>query len=123
MALTLIGSAISSLQRGVESAESAMKILNFTVRYFPEVDETHQDNLGETDGMVRSSVASREVTLEGETSGVTAHTFLAASSPANDVADYGSATGGLYMFEAVVTQSRADWRKVSIHLRSHPGLA
>ncbi len=123
MALTYIGSAIASLQRGVESGQTGMLISSFSVRYFSEVDERHQSNLGETDGMVRSSVASREVSMEGEMSGSTSYTFLAACSVSNDVADFGSATGGLYMTDVTVSQSRADWRKLSITLHSDPGLA
>ncbi len=124
MALTYLGTA-TALQRGCENAETGVSINTFTVRYFPEVNERLQNNLGETAGRVVSTVASREVTLEAEvtgTTGVMVYTFLAACVPANDVADFGSPTGGLYMHEATVTQSRADWRKVNIRLESNPGL-
>lgn len=126
MALTLIGSGISALQRGVELAETGIGVLSFEVRYFPRVNEYHENNLGERDGNVRSSVASREVNIEGEVTGATgimAHTFLAACTVANDIADFGSPTGGLYAQEFTVIQARADWRKVRGRYESDPGLA
>lgn len=125
MALTYIGS-LSGLQRGTELAETGIGVVSFTVKYSPEVNEKHQNNLGETDGRVVSTLSSREVTIEGEVTGATgvmAYTFVAAVTPANDVADFGSPAGGLYMHEATVSQSRADWRKVSIRLESNPLLA
>lgn len=124
MALTYNG-ALTGLQRGTELAETGIGVTSFTVRYFPRVNEYHENNLGERDGRVVSTVTSREVTIEGEVTGATgvmAYTFLAAVTPANDIADFGSPTGGLYMNEATVTQSKADWRKVSIKLESDPGL-
>lgn len=126
MALTLIGSGISALQRGVEIAEVGIGCLSFTVEYYSEVNEKHQNNLGETDGRVKSTLASRTVTIEGEVTGATgvmAYTFLIAVTPANDVADFGSPTGGLYMERAVVKQERAGWRSVTITLESNPTLA
>ncbi len=125
MALTYLGTA-TALQRGVELAETGVSINTFTVRYFPEVNERLQNNLGETAGRVVSTLSSREVTLEAEvtgTTGVMTFTFIAACTVANDIADFGSPSGGLYMHEATVTQSRADWRKVNIRLESNPGLS
>lgn len=125
-ALTIIGSGLTGLQRGIEVAEVGIGVLSFQVRYFPGVQEDHQNNLGEVDGRVVSTVASREVTLEGEVTGATgvmAWTFLVASVPANDIVDFGSPTGGLYLQEVTVTQSRADWKKASFRLASNPGLA
>lgn len=124
MALTYNGS-LAGLQRGTELAEVGIGVTSFTVRYFPRVNEYHENNLGERDGRVVSTVGSREVTIEGEVTGATgvmAYTFLAAQTPANDVTDFGSPTGGLYMNEATVTQSRANWRSVSVRLESDPGL-
>ena len=60
MALTYFGSA-TSLQRGVETGEPGIGVRSFTVRYFPEVNEFHQNNLGESDGKVVSTLASREI--------------------------------------------------------------
>lgn len=126
MALTIIGSGLTGLQRGIELAEVGVGVTTFTVRYFPGVKEDHQNNLGEVDGRVVSTVASREVTIEGEVTGATgvmAFTFLASCTVANDIADFGSPTGGLYLQEATTTQSRGDWRKVTLRLESNPGLA
>ncbi len=125
MALTYLGTA-TALQRGVELAETGVSINTFTVRYFPEVNERLQNNLGETAGRVISTLSSREVSLEAEvtgTTGVMTFTFIAACTVANDIADFGSPTGGLYLHEVTVTQSRADWRKLNMRLESNPGLA
>lgn len=126
MALTYLGSA-SAQQRGVELAETGISIRSLTVRYFPEVNEKRQNNVGETDGRARSSVASREISMEGEVTGATgrmADTFTAAvSTIANDVTDFGSASGGIYLEDVTVSQERAGWRSVSLRYESNPGLA
>jgi hypothetical protein len=126
MALTYIGSGLSALQRGVELAETGIGVTSFSVRYFPRVSEYHENNLGERDGRAVSTAASREVTIEGEVTGATgvmAHTFLTACTVANDVADFGSPSGGLYLQEATTHQSRGDWRKVTLRYESDPGLS
>lgn len=124
-ALTIIGTGVTGLQRGVEIAEVGISIRRFVVRYFPRVREELLDNFGERKALVVSTVASRQVTIEGEVTGATgvmAYTFLVAAVPANDIADFGSPTGGLYMTEATVTQERAGWRDVSISLESDAGI-
>ena len=127
MALTYFGSA-TSLQRGVETAEPGIGVRTFTVRYHPEINEVHQNNLGESDGKVVSSLSSREITIDGEVTGATTgrmiDTFVAAiTSIANDVTTFGSATGGIYLQEATESQSRAEWRSVNLRYESHPLLA
>jgi hypothetical protein len=125
MALTIIGSGVSGLQRGVEAAETGISVRTFTARYFPRVREELLDNLGERKALVVSTVASTEITIEGEVTGATgvmAYTFLAACTVANDKADFGSPTGGLYMVEATVTQERGGFRSVSIRLESDAGI-
>lgn len=124
-ALTIIGSGVTGLQRGVEAAETGISVRRVTVRYFPRVREELLDNLGERKALVVSSVASREVTIEGEvtdSTGVMAYTFLTACTMANDKTDFGSPTGGLYMVEATVEQERAGWRSVTVRLESDAGI-
>lgn len=125
MALTYLGSA-TALQRGVELAEPGIGVRRFEVNYFPEVDEFHQNNLGETDGAVISTSPSRDITIEGEVTGTTGHmsdTFTAAIAiVANDVTTFGGA-GGIYLKRARETQERASWRDVSLEFKSRPGLA
>ncbi len=128
MALTYLGTAAQQ-QRGVELAETGISVASYSVQFSPEVNERRQNNLGETDGRVVSTVCSRVITIEGEvtgTTGVMAYTFLAAVTPANDILAAGwlaSGGGGLYMHEVTESQARADWRKVSIRLESNPGLS
>lgn len=122
-AVTVLGSG--NAQYGVEVPEVGISVRSFVVRYFPEIDVRIMDNVGETRGRVKSQKVSREVTIEGETTGSTgimAFAFTTACVPANDVADFGDGTGTLLMDEAVVSQTRAEWRSVSIKLSSNPGL-
>ncbi len=125
MALTYLGSA-TALQRGVELAEPGIAVKRFEVHYFPEVDEFHQNNLGETDGAVISTSPSRDITIEGEVTGTTGHmsdVFTAAITiVANDVNTFGTG-GGIYLKSARETQQRADWRAVTLDLKARPGLA
>lgn len=124
-ALTILGSGVSGLQRGVEVAEVGISVRRHVVRYFSRVREELLDNLGERKALVVSTAASREVTIEGEVigaTGVMAYTFLTACTTANDITDFGSPTGILLMVEATVTQERAGWRDVSIRLESDPGI-
>ncbi len=126
MALTYLGSG-GSVQRGIELAETSCAVQSFVVRYFPEINERRQNNLGETDGRVVSTLSSREISIDAEvtgSSGVMLWTFVATATSTyailNDVADFGSPAGGIYLHEATVTQTRADWRKVSFRLESNP---
>ena len=84
-------------------------------------------NLGETDGRARSAKASRDITIEGEVLAASGRMLDAFSSAittiANDVADFGSAEGGIYLIEATTNQQRADWRSVSLRYESNPTLA
>lgn len=124
MALTIIGD-LAGLQRGVELPETAIGVTSFECRYFPKVNEEHLDNLGEVDGRVVSTVPSRELTIEGETTatsgGVLSATFIAAFTPANDVDTWGGA-GDFFLQEATETQARADWRKVRCRFLADPNL-
>jgi hypothetical protein len=124
MALTIIGD-LADLQRGVEVPESGVGILSFECRYYPEVSEDHQDNVGETDGRVVSSVPSREVTFEGETTGtggIMAFTFLTACTFANDTDTFGG-DGDFLLQEITEVQSKADWRKVRGRATANPNLS
>lgn len=112
-------------QYGVELAETGISVKQVVVRYFPEVNAPIMDNVGETRGKVKSNKFSRDVTVEGEVlgaTGVMAFTTTTACTIANDVSDFGDGSGTLLMDEATVTQTRAEWRSVSIKLSSNPGL-
>lgn len=122
-AVTVLGSG--NAQYGVEVPETGISVRSFVVRYFPEINVAIMDNVGETRGKVKSNKFSREVTIEGETTGATgvmAFSLITACVPANDVADFGDGTGTLLLDEATVSQTRAEWRSVSMKLTSNPGL-
>lgn len=125
-ALTILGTGVSGLSRGVTTPEVGISVRRLTKRYFPRVREELLDNLGERKALVVSSVASREVTIEGEVTGATgvmAYTFLTACVPAAAaLAEFGSPTGILLMVEATVNEERAGWKDVSVRLESDPGI-
>lgn len=123
-AVTVLGSG--NAQYGVELNETGISVRSVVVRYFAEIDVRIMDNVGETRGRVKSQKFSRDVTVEGEVlnpgTGVMAFTLTTACTIANDVNDYGDGSGTLLMDEATVTQTRAEWRGVSVKLSSNPGL-
>lgn len=123
-AVTVLGSG--NAQYGVELNETGISVRSVVARYFAEIDVRIMDNVGETRGRVKSQKFSRDVTVEGEVlnpgTGVMAFTLTTACTIANDVNDYGDGSGTLLMDEATVTQTRAEWRGVSVKLSSNPGL-
>lgn len=123
-AVTVLGSG--NAQYGVELNETGISVRSVIVRYFAEIDVRIMDNVGETRGRVKSNKFSRDVTVEGEVlnpgTGVLAFTLTTACTIANDAADYGDGTGTLLLDEATTTQTRAEWRSVSVKLSSNPGL-
>lgn len=123
-AVTVLGSG--NAQYGVELNETGISVRSVVVRYYAEIDVRIMDNVGETRGRVKSQKFSRDVTVEGEVlnpgTGVMAFTLTTACTIANDVNDYGDGTGTLLMDEASVSQTRAEWRSVSVKLSSNPGL-
>lgn len=123
-AVTVLGSG--NAQYGVELNETGISVRSVIVRYFAEIDVRIMDNVGETRGRVKSNKFSREVTVEGEVlnpgTGLLALTLTTPAAITNDVNDYGDGTGTLLLDEATVTQTRAEWRSVSVKLSSNPGL-
>lgn len=122
-AVTVLGSG--NAQYGVELVETGISIRSFVVRYFPEINVAIMDNVGETRGKVKSNKFSREVTIEGETTGATgvmAFGLITACVPANDVNTFGDGTGTLLLDEVTESQTRAEWRSISMKLSSNPGL-
>lgn len=126
-AITIVGASLTSAQWGVETEETtaAINCENFEVRYYLEVNEKLPGIKGETRGRARSTVPSREITVSGEITGaLTMWVFATAiTGLANDVADLGSATGGIYLDEGTIPQTRSGWRRIDAKLSSDPGCA
>jgi len=123
MAIQILGG--SGYQRGVEMAETGINVETFECEYTPEVNEELQGLTGEAFCVAKSTAFSRDVTISGEVSGATgvmAYTLTAACTVANDIATYGTSTGSLLLQSATETQDRKGWRKVSVKLKSRPGL-
>ena len=132
MALIIIGGAPwSGAQRGIELNEVGIAVRRFQVRYFPQINERLEDNVGEVIARAQSDKWSREITVEGEITapgtGIMAFVLGTACVVANDVLDFGPTTptpipGKILMDEGTVTQERAGWRNVSVRLSSNPYL-
>lgn len=125
-AVLIMPSALAALQLGIETVETAVNLTRFSVRYFLEINTRLPDNKGETRGRARSDKFSREIDLEGEltaaTGGPMSFTIAAACTLANDIDDFGLAQGIVLLDEATMTQSRGEFRTVSMRLSSNPGL-
>lgn len=127
MGLTIIGPGLSSLQYGVETAETGISVEEYSVRYYLRVNEILPDNIGEVKGEIRSNKFSRDIKFSGEVTGSTGTMALtqlvdATSSIANDKADFGDGAGIILLDEVTVTQRRATFRKADFSLHSNPTL-
>src|SRR5581483_3920978 len=113
-ALQIVGSP-TSVQRGIELAESGIVVRRIQVRYFAEVNDRLEGITGEATVRAISQKFSREITCEGEVSGaigIMAFTLGSACAFANDVATFGDGTGKILLDEATETQERGGWRSV-----------
>lgn len=119
MATTILGGA--GYQQGVEVVEAYGNQEQFSVRYFPFLDNKIDGIGGEPFLRVRSTVASRDITCNGEFSGsLTQFSMTTVSTLANDVADFGSAAGSIFLKELTMNQNRANLRSVDASLDSNP---
>lgn len=125
-AILIAGSAPWTLaQRGIAFNEIGMAIRRFVVRYFPEVNDRLQNNVGETIARALSDKWSRDISWEGEvtgSNGVMAFALAAACSFANNVADYGDGSGRILVDEVTVSQERAGWKSADGRASSNPQL-
>lgn len=114
---------LSGYQYGIETAEVAINLENFSITYRPEYKKFLPNHLGQSLGFVVPSIPSAEVSLSGEVNAATnlmAATFVAAQTIANDSALFGRSAGGFYLDEATEDQSREGWRKISMKFTAHP---
>lgn len=112
-------------QRGIAYNEGGIAVRTFEVRYFPEVNERLQNNVGETIARAISDKYSREITVQGEitgSTGVMAFALAANCTFANNVADFGDGSGRILMDEATVSQERAGWKSLNGRYSSNPQL-
>jgi hypothetical protein len=102
---------------GVPLNEVGINISRFSIKYFPEVDATFPDYVGQTAVRVVSANFSRTVECDGEviaTIGIMAFTLAIACSFANAVSHFGPTGGSFYLDEATVDASRRGWVSVKI---------
>ena len=123
MAVTLINA--SGYQWGVESAETGVNVESFSCAYRPEIDEPLQNISGEQIGSAIGETET-EISVEGEinnSTGLMAAAFTTTTTIANDDDQFGASTGGIYLKEATVSQSRTGWRRVSLRFMRRKGHA
>lgn len=125
MGLSILGAAAFVVVPGIELAEAGINAKGFTVRYFPEVDRPTKNIKDETVGSVVSTVPSREINIKGEVlsgaaAGVMLYTWIAGVTPANDVADFGSAVGLIMLKDVSVDQTPGGNKSIDMNLRSDP---
>lgn len=116
---------LSGFQYGVAADETSLNIEAFNSNIAPQFKEYLPDKANANRGFAVGPTR-REITLNGELSaatlGVLAFTFSTACTLANS-STYYSATGGIYMDSAAVSESRAGWKSLSLTLSSDPGIA
>lgn len=123
MSVAVLGSG--NAQYGVPLPEVGISVKTVTTVYKLEINVPILDNVGEIRGKVKSTKVSRDVTIEGETTGVTglmAWGFLTPCIPANNISRFGDGTGTLLLDEVTITDQRAEWEMFSAKLSSNPGL-
>lgn len=123
MAVAVLGSG--NAQYGVPLPEVGISVKTVTTVYKLEINVPILDNVGEIRGKVKSTKVSRDVTIEGETTGATglmAWSFLTACVPANNISRFSDGTGTLLLDEVTITDQRAEWEMFSAKLSSNPGL-
>jgi hypothetical protein len=94
-----------------------INISRFTVKYYPEINDTLPGVVGTTKWRVMSANLSRDVECEGEimtNTGVMAFTLGAVITFANSVTHFTGTAGSFYLDEATVTATRGGWTTVSI---------
>lgn len=120
--LVVGGAPWSSAQRGVEADEVAagINIESFECRYYLAVNEKLPSNAGEPRARAFSDDFSRDITMSGEVIGPVQYSIATACEVANDTDSLGSGAGDIFLDEGTETESRGDWRKMSLKLSSDP---
>lgn len=124
MALSVLG---TTLQYGLESAETGINATSVKVKYMPEFSVKTKNYQNQTTGTIRPTLASRQITIEyefitGSSTGLTTATFIAdsASLITNDKTEFGSPVGLILLDDAEVGQTRDGLRTVTMNFSSDP---
>lgn len=119
MSVQILGG--TGYQHGVELAEAWGNVEEFDVNYMRAVNEKIAGIDGQPFLRVQSTIASREITMKGETNAaLTMFSLSTVTAVANDVADIGSAAGSIFFDNATVTQNRTVQRSIDAKLSSDP---
>ena len=131
MAYNIIGAGTwQSAQRGVYGQETGISIRRWSVRFHPEINEKLPDNVGQTVARAQSTLASREITLEGEVTGAQVGVLMIAFGVAvaygwhNDLSwpDQQNPGGLIILDEVTQNEERAGWKSINMRLSSDPNL-
>ena len=122
-------------QRGVETDEVGISVRAFDCVYKPFVNERLMSNVGEPRARAISSGFSRDVTIQGEVTGIDGLMAATLGVPITVVNDtktfqpttYATGTtppdGLLLLDEVTESQERAGWRGINMRLSSDPGIS
>jgi len=116
---------LTGYQWGVEANETGINVESFEATYKPEQKEYLKDRVGSKIGFAVDEPEG-EFNIAGEVSGSTglmAATFASAVTIANDTAEFGLTSGGVYLDEASPGQSRNGFRRITFKLSKNKGIA
>lgn len=118
-AISILGA--SGYQHGVEVVEAWGNVEKFDVHYMRAVNDKVMGIDGQPFFRVHSTIASREISMSGETNAaLTMFSLSTVTVVANDVADIGSAAGSIFFDDATVSQQRTGQRSIDAKLSSDP---
>lgn len=128
MAITLINlSGQTNVAHGVAADETGINIASFKTTIEPEFKKPLNNKQDEVRGWAVGAI-KKEVSIEGEQlllTGVMAIVATTAFAPTNTSSGtgyFGAPTTGLYMDRAEITESRGEWKSVSVTLTANAGV-
>ncbi len=120
MATTIKG--ITTVQRGIEAAETGINVETFDVTYKPEFKDFLTDYTGHVAiTAIADTMSTISVTGDWYTgnTGLVATAFATTIAFGNDIDGYGQTAGGTYADEVTIGQSRDGFRKFSATWTRH----
>lgn len=126
MAVTLTNtSALTSLERGIASAEAGINVESVEMDFAPEFKEYLMSKTNEKIGFA-TAPCEVKITISGEVTlatGLMASTFVSANTIANSMAFFGAPTTNPYLDSAKLSRGRAEWKKISLEFSANAGIA
>ena len=117
----------TNFRKGVASAEDAINISDYRQGWTNE-KILIEDKAGSPTGFVHNFLTATTCTITGEVNstaltGVLGVAFGTAEVIANSVSGYGITTGGFYMDDIEISQSRGALATATVNFTKHPDIA